>query len=246
MMESSNPVLNEKTIRNFRDQVNDESGAMTVTGTINKTGILVLITMLTSAYSWTNAEAGGGLGFVGIGIVVTLILSLVIVFKKEWSPFLAPAYAACEGLIVGAISFYFNVRYPGIVFNAMVLTFGTLFGMVVLYHTGVLRATEQFKKIMFLAMIGIMCTYLVNLLMSVFASPMPFMHEGSPFGIIFSLVVVGVAALNFILDFDMIERSAQARMPKYMEWYGGFAVLVTVIWLYFEILRLLSKLNSRK
>jgi uncharacterized YccA/Bax inhibitor family protein len=182
----------------------------------------------------------------GLGLIVTLILSFVIVFKKEWSPFLAPAYAACEGLMIGAISFFFNVRYPGIVFNAMILSFGTLMGMVFLYHTGVLRATEQFKKVMFMAMIGVMCTYVLNLLMSFFGKSLPFLHEGSTFGILFSLVVVVVAALNFVLDFDMIERAAESRMPKYMEWFGGFAVLVTLVWLYFEILRLLSKLNSRK
>lgn len=245
-MESNNPVFNGKTINGFQDRVNEDSGTMTVNGTINKTGILLLITMATSAYSWSNAEAGGGLGFVGLGVIVTLILSFAIVFKKEWSPVLAPAYAACEGLMIGAISFFFNMRYPGIVFNAMVLSFGTLFGMVVLYHTGILRATEQFKKIMFMAMIGILCTYLINLVMSLFSHPLPFLHEGTPVGILFSLVVVAVAALNFILDFDMIERAAESRFPKYMEWYGGFAVLVTLIWLYFEILRLLSKLNSRK
>lgn len=244
-MESNNPVFNSKTLDRLRENTEADTQSMTVHGTINKAGILLMLTIVSSIYSWNSAELGH-IGMMPVAMIFSLIAGFAIIFKQNWAPILAPVYALCEGVLIGAVSFYFNIRYPGIVFNAMIMTFGTLFGMVVLYHAGILKATEQFKKIMFMAMIGIGCTYLVNFIMSLFGSPMAFLHEGSPLGIAFSLVVVGVAALNFILDFDMIEKAVYYKSPKYMEWYGGFAVLVTLIWLYFEILRLLSKLNSRK
>lgn len=245
-MESSNPVFNPKTLNKITDLVREGDQTMTVPGSINKTGILILLTMISSAFAWSIADTSLGPILSMGALVLNLVLCLVIVFKKTMAPTLAPAYALIQGLSVGFISFWMNFKYPGIAINALILTFSVSVLMLSLYHFRVIRVTQQFKSVLILSTLAIGLTYIVDIVLSIFGTPIGFIHEGSTMGIVFSLVVVGVASLNLLLDFDMIEKSAAARAPKWMEWYAGFAVLVTVIWLYLEILRLLSKVNSRK
>jgi uncharacterized YccA/Bax inhibitor family protein len=170
-------------------------------------------------------------------------------FKKEWSPFLAPAYALLEGLFLGAVSAMYNNAFanvaPGIVMNAVGLTLGTAFAMYFLYANGIIKVTEKFRSVLILATAGIAVFYLITLILGFFNIRFDFLSQGSLIGIGFSLVVVVIAALNLLLDFDMIEQGSAAGAPKYMEWYGAFGLMVTLVWLYLEILRLLSKISSR-
>lgn len=249
---SGNPVLSEKR---FTDTVLDDivinENAMTVRGTLNKFGFLFLMVMGTAFYSWKEFAQGGNVQpLIWTGALGGLVVALIIIFKKEWAPYLAPAYALLEGLFVGAISAYYNYAFaekaPFIIITAVGLTFGTAIAMYLLYAARIIRATQKFKAIIFTATAGIAIFYLIAMVMRMFGMSIPFIHEGSTFGIIFSLFVVGIAALNLILDFDMIEQGAAAGAPKYMEWYGAFGLLVTIVWLYLEILRLLAKISGRK
>jgi uncharacterized YccA/Bax inhibitor family protein len=196
--------------------------------------------------------------YLWVGVFGGLGIALVLNFKKEWSPTLAPIYALLEGLFLGAVSAFFEYSaatrttpgfyssYSGIVIQAIGLTFSVVAGMYLLYKFNIIRATQKFKAIVMTATAGIAIFYLVLFVMSLFNVPMPgFMYQGSAIGIGFSLFVVALAAMNLILDFDMIEKGAEMGAPKYMEWYGAFGLLVTIVWLYLEILRLLSKLNRR-
>lgn len=249
---SGNPVLSEKR---FTDTVLDDividQNAMTVRGTLNKFGFLFLMVMGTAFYSWKEFNEGGNVQpLIWTGAIGGLVVALIITFKRQWAPFLAPAYALLEGLFVGAISAYYNYAFaaqaPNIVITAVGLTFGTAIAMYLLYSFRIIKATQKFKAIIFTATAGIAIFYLITMVLGMFGIAVPFIHEGSTFGIIFSLFVVGIAALNLILDFDMIEKGAESGAPKYMEWYGAFGLLVTIIWLYLEILRLLAKLSGRK
>jgi len=225
--------------------------AMTINGTVNKTGILLLLTVLTAAFAWSQSvDAYGQVSSSAMmytigGAVGGLILALVTVFKKEWSPVTAPMYALVEGFFLGAISAVFNMKFPGIVFQAVLLTFGTLFALLMLYRSGVIKVTEKFKMGVFAATGGIALVYLASFVLSFFNINVPVIHDASLLGIAFSLFVVAVAALNLVLDFDFIETGAEARAPKYMEWYGAFGLMVTLVWLYVEFLRLLSKIQQR-
>ncbi|MEJ7674503.1 MAG: Bax inhibitor-1/YccA family protein [Chitinophagaceae bacterium] len=252
LFKSGNPVLSEKR---FTDTVLDDmvinENAMTVRGTLNKFGFLFLMVMGTAFYSWKEFTEGGNVQpLIWTGAIGGLVVALIITFKKQWAPFLAPAYALLEGLFVGAISAYYNYAFadkaPFIIVTAVGLTFGTAIAMYLLYAARIIRATQKFKAIIFTATVGIAIFYLITMVMRMFGMDVPFIHEGSTFGIIFSLFVVSIAALNLILDFDMIEQGVEAGAPKYMEWYGAFGLLVTIVWLYLEILRLLSKISSRR
>ena len=252
LFKSGNPVLSEKR---FTDTVLDDmvinENAMTVRGTLNKFGFLFLMVMGTAFYSWKEFTEGGNVQpLIWTGAIRGLVVALIIIFKKQWAPFLAPAYALLEGLFVGAISAYYNYAFadkaPFIIVTAVGLTFGTAIAMYLLYAARIIRATQKFKAIIFTATVGIAIFYLITMVMRMFGMDVPFIHEGSTFGIIFSLFVVSIAALNLILDFDMIEQGVEAGAPKYMEWYGAFGLLVTIVWLYLEILRLLSKISSRR
>ncbi len=251
LFKSGNPTLSEKR---FRDTVLDDvvthENAMTVKGTLQKFGFLFLMTMGTAFYSWKEAAEGGNVGPLIIGGAIGgLVIAIVLMFKKEWSPYLAPLYALAEGLFVGAISAQYNYALaevaPNIIINAVGLTFGTAIAMYLLYSFRIIQATQKFKAIIFTATAGIAIFYLIAFALSFFGISIPFLHEGSAIGIGFSVFVVALAALNLILDFDMIEQGAALGAPKYMEWYGAFGLLVTIVWLYLEILRLLSKLSSR-
>ena len=224
---------------------------MTVRGTLNKFGFMFLMLMGTAFYSWKEYTQGGDVQPLMLGgLFGGLVVALVIVFKKEWAPYLAPLYALLEGLFIGAVSAYYNeafaAKMPNIIMNAVGLTFGTAIAMYLLYSFKIIQATQKFKAIIFTATAGIAIFYLIAMVVRMFGVEMAFLHEGSLMGIGFSVFVVAIAALNLILDFDMMEQGAAAGAPKYMEWYGAFGLMVTIVWLYLEILRLLSKLSSRK
>lgn len=250
-MRSGNPALSESTFLDLGTGtvVRREAGAMTLNGTVNKTAFLLVLTLAAAMYTWSRFFAGGIEGlmpFVWGGLIGGLVVALVTVFKKEWSPVTAPLYAVLEGLAIGAISAVFEQRFPGIVMQAVGLTFGTLAALLLAYRSGLVRATENFKLGVVAATGGIMLLYLVNIGMRLFGfEGMGFIHDSGWLGIGFSAVVVVVAALNLVLDFDFIEQGVEHGAPKYMEWYGAFGLLVTLVWLYLEILRLLAKLQSR-
>ena len=252
-MRSGNPALSESTFLDLASGsvVTSPDQAMTINGTVNKTGILLLLTVITAAFAWSQTIgadgqiAPGAMIYAIGGAIGGLVLALVTVFKKEWSPVTAPMYALVEGFFLGAISAVFEARFPGIVFQAVLLTFGTLFALLVAYRSGLIKVTENFKLGVVAATGGIALLYLASFVLGFFNINVPVIHEASWLGIAFSLFVVVVAALNLVLDFDFIENGAAARAPKYMEWYGAFGLMVTLVWLYVEFLRLLSKLNQR-
>jgi uncharacterized YccA/Bax inhibitor family protein len=244
-MDSNNPVFNDKTLNRILSRDVTGTDAMTVTGTINKTGLLFLLLVGAASLSWNMAGSPMGAPIAIGSMLVGFVLCLVMSFNQSRAPILAPIYAIAEGLAIGWISAMYDFGHPGLVFNAMVLTMGCLGLMLVLYRTGILAATERFTAVVVGATSAIALTYIIDMVLMMFGHPIHFIHEGGMFGIGFSVVVVGVAALNLILDFDLVEKSAARRAPKYMEWYAGFALMVTIVWVYLEILRLLSKLSRR-
>jgi len=250
-MQSGNPALNKNT---FLDAASGavftrDDAAMTINGTVNKTGLLLILVLVGAMVSWSRFAGPQSLPammpLVLGGAVGGLVLALLTVFRKTWAPITAPLYAVAEGLFIGALSAIFEMRYPGIVMQAVGLTFGTMAAMLLAYRSGLIRATEKFKLGIVAATGGIFLLYLANFAMGFFGHSIGFINAGSGVGIAFSAVVVVIAALNLILDFDLIETGAQSGAPKYMEWYGAFALVVTLVWLYLELLRLLSKLQSR-
>ena len=244
-MRSGNPALTAETFRGVRARGRED--VMTVEGTVNKTAISLVILLVTATWTWNMGLGDPRVGgLIMVGVVGGLVTALVTVFKKTWAPYTTPAYAALEGLALGGISAAFESRYPGIASQAVFLTFGTLGSLLLAYRSGYIRATENFKLGVFAATGGIALVYLVGFVMSFFGAGIPLIHESGLVGIGFSLIVVVVAALNLVLDFDFIEQGAERGAPKYMEWYGAFGLLVTLIWLYLEMLRLLSKLQERR
>ncbi len=251
MIRSGNPALKESTFLDLGSGsiVRGADGAMTLNGTVNKTGFLLLLAVATATFAWSQVSTPSGIvgaaPYMWGGLIGGLVLALVTVFKKEWAPVTAPAYALVEGLFLGAISAMFNHLYEGIVMQAVLLTFGTLFAMLFAYRSGLVRATENFKMGVFAATGGIMLVYLASMVAGFFGVQVPMIHESGLIGIGFSLFVVVIAALNLVLDFDFIESGVEHGAPKYMEWYGAFGIMVTLVWLYVEFLRLLAKLQSR-
>lgn len=251
-MRSGNPALKESTFLDLASGtvVRRDGDAMTLTGTVNKTGLLLLLSVITAAFAWnqiefTPAGAVGAGPYVWGGALGGLVLALVTVFKKEWSPVTAPLYALVEGFFLGAISAMYNHLYEGIVLQAVMLTFGTMFALLFAYRSGLVKATENFKLGVAAATGGIALLYLVTIVLGFFDIRVPYIHESGLIGIGFSLFVVVIAALNLVLDFDFIESGVEQNAPKYMEWYGAFGLMVTLVWLYVEFLRLLAKLQSR-
>ena len=241
-MRSGNPTLSGNAFSRAA-ATSTSGGVMTVQGTINKTLILLGISIFVASLVFANPAQW--VPFVLPAAIIGFIVALVTCFKLDWAPVTAPVYAGFEGIVLGGVSMMFEQAYPGIVFQAVTLTFGTMFAMLLSYKAGWVKVTDQFRSMLFAATGGIMLVYVIGWLISLFGGSMPFIHSSGPFGILFSLIVVGVAALNLVLDFDFIERGAQSGAPKNAEWYGAFALMVTLIWLYMEILRLLSKLRSR-
>lgn len=247
---SSNPTFSDRILRDY--SYADADRTMTVQGAVNKVILLMALVIAGAAFTWSKfmvqAETGQGIvqGWMIGGSVAGFILALVISFKKELAPFLSPIYAVCEGLCIGALSAYFELMFPGLVMRAVVLTFGVLFAMLFLYKTRMIQATQRFRAIVLAATIGIAVAYLATFIIGLFGVRTTFMFGGGALGIVISLVIVVVAALNLILDFDFVEKGADAGLPAYFEWYSAFGLMVTLIWLYIEILRLLAILASSR
>lgn len=226
---------------------------MTIAGTVQKCFVLVLILLASAAWSWSQAFPGGWSAgqmpsmpawYLPM-IIGNLVLAIVIIFKKSTAPFLTPLYAVTEGLTLGALSTIFEARYPGIVFQAVLSTIGVFVALLAAYQSGLIRATENFKLGVVAATGGIALVYLIDFGMNFFGMQVPYLHENGVIGIGISVFVVAVAALNLVLDFDFIEQGAEAGAPKYMEWYAAFGLLVTLVWLYLEILRLIAKMSKK-
>lgn len=252
-MRSGNPALKESTFLDLGSGtvVSGNGQTMTLNGTANKTGILLLLAVLTASIAWSQAFTATGAvsPHIGLylwgGVIGGLVLAVVTAFKKQWAPITAPAYALVKGFALGAISALYNQAFDGIVLQALMLTLGTLAAMLAAYRFGLVKATENFRMGVVAATGGIALVYLATIVLGLFGINIPHIHESGLIGIGFSLFVVVIAALNLVLDFDMIETGAAHGAPKYMEWYGAFGLMVTLVWLYVEFLRLLAKLQSR-
>jgi uncharacterized YccA/Bax inhibitor family protein len=252
----SSPFLSDKAFDGSR--VASYDGEMTVSGTVNKTITLFLMMIIPAAILWLKFDVQGGEGAEGLsyafnnglsgymwgGLIVGFIASLVMMFKQAWAPYLAPVYAAAEGLFLGAVSLVFNTMYDGIVMNAIGITLLIFVGMLLAYRSGLLRATPMFTKVIMFATMGVGLFYLITMVMGMFGVE-SFYYGSSPLSIGISALIAGIAAFNLIMDFDFIEKQSAAGAPKYMEWFAGVALLMTLVWLYLEILRLLAKLQSR-
>ena len=239
-----NPILNQR----FSESETVLDGApMTVNGTITKTFFMLVILSVSALYVW-NMFARGFVAetqtYMTVGCIVGLVLALIISFTR--TAFLVPFYAAAEGVVLGGASALFESQFPGIVFNAVTGTFLALFSMLFLYKIKAIECTDKFRSVMFISILGIFAVYLVDFIAHFFGYSVPGLYSAGPVGIGISVVIVIVAALSFITDFNFIERGAQNMLPKSYEWYGAFGLMVTLIWLYMEILRLLAKVNSRR
>ena len=251
LFQSGNPTLTQKIFD--RSLAQQDAGTMTVRGAINKFGFLLFMVLAGAAYTWHlyyNNQQSTMMTLMWVGIIGGLISVFAIAFKPTWAPYLSPAYGLLEGFFLGAISAVMNdafaEKYPGIIMQAVGLTFGVAIAMFLLYNFRIIRATERFKSVIFTATLGIAIFYGLTLLLRLFHVDVAFMYDSSLLGICLSLFVVAIAALNLIIDFDMIEKGADMGAPKFMEWYGAFGLLVTIVWLYVEILRLLSRFAGRK
>lgn len=251
MLRSSNPALKDSTFLDLSSGsvVAGDPTTMSLNGTVNKTGLLLLMTVLTAAFAWsqtmtpTGEVAPGAMIYLLGGGIGGFVLAMATIFKKEWSPVTAPLYALVEGFFLGAISAIYNAQFHGIVLQAVMLTFGIMFALLFAYRSGMIKATENFKLGVAAATGGIALIYIATIVLGFFGIKIPYIHESGAIGIGFSLVVVVIASLNLVLDFDFIENGVEAGAPKYMEWYGAFGLMVTLVWLYLELLRLLSKLR---
>lgn len=249
---SSNPVLS-KSAFNTQTYTTSYSEVMTLNGTLNKSIAMLLLVVVGALYTWkmffgaSTIEAGMALVYrwMLIGGIGGFIFSLITIFKKSWSYITAPIYAILEGLFLGAISAFFEARFPGLVMQAIALTFGTLFIMLIGYKTGVIKVTQKFRAGIIAATGAVALVYLISIIFSLFGASNLIIHSNGMLGIGISLVIVVIAALNLVLDFDFIAKGSQAGLPKYMEWYAAFGLMLTLVWLYIEILRLLSKFASR-
>jgi len=245
-MKSGNPTLKESTFDNVAF-TGDSNDVMTIDGTVNKTVILLTLIIASSAFSWWALYNMPAIVFplmIG-GAIGGLIVAIVLAFKKTLAPTLAPIYAVLEGLFLGSISAIYEGRFNGIVLSAIILTLGIFVSLLAVYKMRIIKVTENFKLMVVAATMGIAVFYLVAFVLSMFHVQVALIHSNGTIGIVFSLVVIAIAAMNLVLDFDFIEKGAEQRVPKYMEWYGAFGLMVTLVWLYLEILRLLSKLRSR-
>lgn len=245
----ANPVFNDKAFQRADQRVQVSGEVMSVEGTINKTAFLLLLVAAGATWVWTryfqSLDPAVIMPYLIVGLIGGLGAALVTIFLPAWARISAPVYAAAQGLALGAISAFYEQQLHGIVFQAIGLTFGVLAVMLLAYRSGLIKVTDRFRMIVVAATGAIALLYIVSIVLSFFSITIPFIHQGGTFGIIFSLVVVGIAAANLALDFDLIQRGVEHGAPKAMEWYAAFGVMVTLIWLYLEILRLLSKMRRR-
>lgn len=240
-MRTSNPAM-----RAF-EGVSDSSGqgVMTLNGTITKTALSLAILFFGGFWSWRVMPTGAAGAWMVLALIGTLVLALITCFNPKAAPITTPLYAGVEGLLLGTLSSFYEARYPGIVMQALTLTALTAGVMLIAFRTGLIRPTEKFRSFVVIATISIFGIYMIDFILGMFGKGMPMSQSSGTFGVLFSLFVIGIAALNLILDFGRIEEGVQRGAPKYMEWYGAFALMVTLIWLYLEMLRLLSKLQRR-
>lgn len=252
MLKSSNPALRGDALSGAGTY--GATATMTLVGTAHKTLMLLSLVFIAAAFVWgrivTSGEPGTfnpqpAMPWMWGGMIGGLVLALVTIFNPKVAPFTAPIYALCEGLFLGAISCLYAQQYQGLVLQAVILTFGVFFVMLALYGTRVIQPTQKLAAFLGAAMGAILLLYLATIVLGMFGTTIPYIHGSGPIGIGFSLFVVGIAALCLIMDFGMIEAGAAAGAPKRMEWYAAFSLLVTLVWLYLEILRLLAKLQSR-
>ena len=250
---SANPVLNKKTFTAFENTF-DQTNQMTIQGTVNKTILLLLFVILGAAYTWKMFFEAGDL-VIGAqitrpymigGAILGFVLAIFTVFNKKYVRYTVPLYAAAQGVFLGALSATFEVMYPGIVIQAIALTFGILFALLFAYKSKLIPVTQNFKLGVVAATGGIALVYFLSFILGLFGIQVGFLHSNGLLSIGISIFICIIAALNLVLDFDFIENGAKSGAPKYMEWYGAFGLIVTLIWLYLEILRLLSKLASRR
>lgn len=243
MFRSGNPALKNAIFEKERGFAGES--AMTISGTVNKTGLLLMLVVLSASWIWA-APLHVSQRLIFPAVIIGFIAGIVTIVKKEKAAITSPIYALLQGVFLGAISAILENTYPGIVIQAVALTFGTLLCMLFAYKSGIIRATEKFKLGVFAATGAIALIYVVSLVLRLFGVVVPMIHGSGTMGILFSVFVVTIAALNLVLDFDFIEKGSEVGAPRYMEWYAAFGLLVTLIWLYVEILRLLAKLNSRR
>ena len=242
---TSNPM----TQSNIYDGAVVDSQPMTVSGAVNKTITLLLVTFGVGAFSWTQAFNGymdKVVMLMWVGIIAGLILAIIMRFKPQNAKVLSLGYAVCEGLAIGGISAMYEMQLKGIVANAALITFLTLFVMLFLYKLGVIKATDTFRKVVVTATASIAIFYLISIVISFFNPNFITVWNSGLLGIGLSIAFCAVAALNFILDFNFIEEGAQKMAPKYFEWFGAFSLLVTIVWLYLELLRLLAQLSRNR
>jgi uncharacterized YccA/Bax inhibitor family protein len=219
---------------------------MTVSGTMNKSFLMLILLIASAAITWIMTFNGQNPMVFSIGgAIVGFILVLIATFKPQYSGYLAPGYAIFEGLFIGGISSIFEVMYPGIVIQAVSCTFVTFMVCFGLYKYEIVKVTERFRSVVLAATLAIATYYLISWLLSMLTGFQPIHNGNSWMSIGISVFVIVIAALNLFLDFDQIEKGAQQKMPKYMEWYGAMGLMITLVWLYIEFLRLLSKLSSR-
>ena len=239
---SGNPALRGSTFTS-EEIASALENPMTIQGTVNKTLLGLLIVVLGASLVWLNPAKL--IPMVWPAAIIGFVVAIATVFKRTWAPVTTPVYALLEGIVLGAISAVLEASYPGIVIQAVSLTFGTLFCLLIAYKTGLIKPTENFKLGIVAATGAIALVYIASMILGFFRVQVPLIHGSGPVGILFSLFVVAIAALNLVLDFDFIEQGAEHGAPKYMEWYGAFGLIVTLVWLYLEILRLLSKARQR-
>jgi uncharacterized YccA/Bax inhibitor family protein len=248
-MRTGNPALSDQTFTGIGRVARAEE-AMTAQGTANKALLLLLCVLVTASWTWSlyyrSLNPQVVTPWVGLGAIAGFIVALVTVFKQTWAPVTAPLYALLEGLVIGGVSALFEAQFPGIVIQAAALTLGTCLALLLAYKSRLIRASENFKMGVVAATGGIVLFYILSMVLGFFGIRMPLLYQNSWAGIGFSLFVVVIAALNLVLDFDFIEQGAAQGAPKYMEWYGAFGLMVTLIWLYLEMIRLLAKLRSRE
>jgi len=249
-MRSGNPALTVDTFQKVRPY-DDTDHVMTLQGTVNKSAILLFLVLITSGWTWhlyyqaPDPDPAVVTPWMIVGLVGGLIFALITIFKMEWAPITAPIYALLEGFVIGGLSAIAEAQFPGIVLQAVGLTFGTLLALLIAYTSRLVKATENFKLGIVAATGGIFLVYMATIVLGFFGVSVPYIHGNGLIGIGFSVFVVIIAALNLVLDFDFIESGADQGAPKYMEWYGAFGLMVTLIWLYIEILRLLMKIRGR-
>ncbi len=247
LFRTSNPALGQNTFKAVESAAGGQK--MTIDGATNKTFFFSVLLLCTALWTWREFYKGDiqtVMACLWAGIIGGLVFALLTIFIKKIAAITGSLYALCEGLVLGGISAIFEKQYPGIVIQAVSLTLGVLLMLLFAYKSRIIKVTEKFKLGVFAATAGIALVYLIDLILGFFNIGIPYIHQSGWIGIGFSVFVVIIASLNLVLDFDFIESGAEAGAPKYMEWYAAFGIIVTLVWLYIEILNLLAKLRSRR